>query len=528
MLLQRLQLSKAKHRSLAGHSNISKFIARLLPHYDFNDDAFFNADQASTNTVLARQRAFEQLSAQLSERAPLSIQHAQQAQTGVSDMQFVGRYRVPFPFAKKAQSALKMPSFLSAVEPHTFVDLDGNRHLDLTGSYGVNVLGHSFYTQVVERAASQVGSMTSALGYYSPDLLHNVNRLKAISGQEEVSFHMSGTEAVMQAVRLARYHTRKTHVVRFCGAYHGWWGDVQPGIGNPSKAFQTYTLADLSERSLKVIRTRKDIACVLVNPLQILHPNQNAPGDSSLVAQRLPRVVSVTAYSQWLKALRAACDAAQIPLIFDEVFVGFRLAIGGAQAYFGVKADMVTYGKTLGGGLPVGVLCGQHRWMRRYDPRHPANVCFARGTFNSHPVVMNAMAQFLAHLDKPETQALYAQQDAFWNGWAVRFNHAFEQCQVPLQVVNLQSIWSVCYTQPSRYHWMYQFYLRKHGVALPWVGTGRLIFSLDYTDVQMLQVLNAMLAAAQDMKQGGWWTCGLPSQKAIAKRLIWETLRALF
>ena len=113
--------------------------------------------------------------------------------------------------------------------------------------------------------------------------------LKEISGLDEVSFHMSGTEAVMQAVRLARYHTRRSHLVRFCGAYHGWWGDVQPGVGNPLPAHETYTLADMSEETLRVLRTRRNIACVLVNPLQALHPNASAPSDSALARQRPPR-----------------------------------------------------------------------------------------------------------------------------------------------------------------------------------------------------------------------------------------------
>ncbi len=82
----------------------------------------------------------------------------------------------------------------------------------------------------------------------------------------------------MQAVRLARYHTRRSHLVRFCGAYHGWWGDVQPGIGNPVPARETYTLSEMSEKALRVLRRRNDIACVLVNPLQALHPNVNAAG----------------------------------------------------------------------------------------------------------------------------------------------------------------------------------------------------------------------------------------------------------
>ena len=88
-------------------------------------------------------------------------------------------------------------------------------------------------------------------------------------------------------------------------------------------------------------------------------------------------------------------------LIFDEVFVGFRLAPGGAQEYFGVRADMVTYGKTLAGGLPVGVVCGRKDLMRRFRDDRPADICFARGTFNSHPYVMAAMDEFLSRLDEP-------------------------------------------------------------------------------------------------------------------------------
>ena len=245
------------------------------------------------------------------------------------------------------------------------------------------------------------------LGAYHPTVVYNVQRLREISGLDEVSFHMSGTEAVMQAVRLARYHTNRSHLVRFCGAYHGWWGDVQPGVGNPSPARDTYTLAEMSERTIRVLRHRRDIACVLVNPLQALHPNASAPADSSLVDSSRQAGFDRAAYADWLRRLRAVCDEREIVLIFDEVFVGFRLAPGGAKEYFGVQPDLITYGKTLGGGLPVGVLCGRSALMKRYRPDHPADICFARGTFNSHPYVMGAMTEFLQRLGSPEIRAQY-------------------------------------------------------------------------------------------------------------------------
>ena len=104
------------------------------------------------------------------------------------------------------------------------------------------MFGYDFYKECMDRGSERARELGPVLGAYHPVIADNVRRLREISGLDEVSFHMSGTEAVMQAVRLARYHTRRTHLVRFCGAYHGWWGDVQPGVGNPSPARETYTL----------------------------------------------------------------------------------------------------------------------------------------------------------------------------------------------------------------------------------------------------------------------------------------------
>src|SRR5438105_6869002 len=274
---------------------------------------------------------------------------------------------------------------------------------------------------------------------------------------------MSGTEAVMHAVRLARYHTRRSRLVRFCGAYHGWWGDVQPGVGNPVPSHETYTLNDMSEASLRVLRSRRDIACVLVNPVQIMHPNSAAPADSTLVDSTRQAHLDRAVYADWLKQLRVVCTERGIVLIFDEVFVGFRLAPGGAQEYFGVRADLVTYGKTLAGGLPVGVVCGARDLMRRFRDDRPADVCFARGTFNSHPYVMTAMDEFLSRLASPNFNAVYHGLDETWNGRAEALNARLATKDLPVRVSNLSSIWMVQYSAPSRYNWLLQYYLRAEG-----------------------------------------------------------------
>ena len=131
------------------------------------------------------------------------------------------------------------------------------------------------------------------------------------------------------------------------------------------------------------------------------------------------------AYAAWLKELRAVCSQNGIVLIVDDVFVSFRIAPGGTQEYFGVRADMVTYGKTLGGGLPVGVLCGRKELMKRYRDDRPLDVSFARGTFNAHPYVMAAMNEFLRHLDTAEARTMYAGLDALWNARADTLNLMF-------------------------------------------------------------------------------------------------------
>ena len=521
----RLALSRAKHRSLGGHSRLSRRVAALVPSYSYDDATFFRSDDASDEIAGRRRAEFERLSRLFRTKYQRTLQQTAEAARHISDLQFTEAYRVPFQFSRLARTSFPMGSFLSTSEGVKVTDLDGNVCYDLAGSYGVNLLGYDFYKACLARGAARVEELGPVLGSYPSLIADNVARLARISGKDEVSFHMSGTEAVMQAVRLARYHTGRSHLVRLCGAYHGWWGDVQPGVGNPSPADETYTLADMSEATLAVLRTRNDIACVLVNPSQALYPNHGAPADSTLIHSRPDAGVDRAAYARWLKELRTVCSARGIVLIFDEIFVGFRLALGGAQEYFGVDADIVTYGKTVGGGLPVGVVCGHHRYMKRFRDDRPADVCFARGTFNSHPYVMAAMNEFLRHLDTPGMQAIYRDLDGTWDRRTATLNQRLAAAGLPIHVTHLSSIWTVCYTQPSRYNWMFQYYLRAEGLALSWIGTGRLIFSLNYTEADFEAVADRFVAAAEAMRRGGWWEVGaLGTDRAIKRRILREML----
>jgi glutamate-1-semialdehyde 2,1-aminomutase len=523
---RRLDLSRAKHRSLAGHGRIAKRMAAWMPGYTYDEPRFFASDGAPAAVVAARKAGFAALAQSLAARSPRTLALTAAARQGISDLQFTSTYRVPFQFSPYASQHLPLGSFLEAACGPKLRDLDGNWYYDLTGSYGVNVFGYDFYKRCIAEGSRRVEALGPVLGAYHPCVAENVADLRRISGLDEVSFHMSGTEAVMQAVRLARYHTGRSHLVRFCGAYHGWWEDVQPGPGNPVQPHETYTLKDMDAISLQVLRERRDIACVLVNPLQALHPNVPAPGDSTLVDSSRRAHFDREGYARWLGALRDVCTARGIVLIFDEVFVGFRLAPGGAQEYFGVRADLVTYGKTLGGGLPVGVVCGRADLMKRYRPDRPADICFARGTFNAHPYVMGAMRVFLERLREPDVQRLYVDLDRIWDGRAARLNERLAGAGLPVRVANLSSIWTVCYTRPSRYNWMFQFYLRHVGLALSWVGSGRLIFSLDYREEDFDEVAARFVQAAEAMHgDGWWWSDPALTDRAIRRGILREVVR---
>jgi len=525
----RLRLSRAKHPSLRGHSKMSRLVAKLVPFYEYNEKQFFNSDGAPVEVAQQRQLGFARLKQHFDTKSPKSIAMTQELEPSISDVLFTNAYRVPFQYRNYVRNHLKLGTIATASAGTMIKDLDDNWSYDLSGSYGVNVFGYDFYKECLEHGYERVKELGPVLGPYHPVITENVAKLKAISGLDEVSFHMSGTEAVMQAVRLARYHTGRSHLVRFCGAYHGWWDGVQPGIGNERKADDVYTLKDMDDATLKVLRTRKNIACVLVNPLQALHPNANAHSDAMLINSERSAQYNREAYTSWLQKLRAVCNERNIVLIMDEVFMGFRLAYGGAQEYFNVKADMVTYGKTLGGGLPIGVVCGKHRLMKRFRDDRPTQISFARGTFNSHPYVMGAMNEFLRRIEQPAIRASYDGNDRRWNERVNTLNSRLAQNNLPVQIANMSSVWTILYTRPGRYNWMFQYYLRAQGLAISWVGSGRMIMSHNFSDDDYEIVMQRFMAAAQAMQADGWWWQDASlTNKAIKKQIFREMLATVF
>jgi glutamate-1-semialdehyde 2,1-aminomutase len=142
---------------------------------------------------------------------------------------------------------------------------------------------------------------------------------------------------------------------------------------------------------------------------------------------------------------------------------------------------------------------------------------------------MTAMDEFLRRLDQPEVRGLYDNLDATWNGRAAALNERLRAKNLPVQVANLSTIWTVFYTRPCRYNWMLQYYLRAEGLGLSWVGTGRLIFSLNYTEADFAAVADRFVAAAEAMERDGWWWADpKTTNKSIKRRLLRELLAHRF
>lgn len=524
---RRIRLSRAKHPSLTGHSRMAKAFAGLIPNYAYSEDRWLGIDGADTDIQAMRSSGFERLVNDLGAMSPDTLEATRKITPHISDIQLTKRYRIPFQFRNKSLDRLSVGNVWRESQGAWLTDLDGQRFIDVSGCYGVNLFGLDFYKDTIDQAVEHARPLGPFLGGYHPAITPVVDALIDISGMDEVSFHMSGTEAVMQAVRLARYHTGKQRLVRFCGAYHGWWDDVQPGPGNPMPPSRhTLTLREMHDRTLRYLRTANNIACVLVNPIQSMHPNRAAPTDSMLIDGLRSVHFDRAAYTAWLQELRKICNERGIVLIMDEVFLGFRLAMGGAQEYFGVQADLVTYGKTLGGGLPVGVLCGKSQFMKRFKENRPAEVCFARGTFNAHPYVITAMQAFLQQIRRPENQQRYVELDSTWDGRRSELNQQLAKNALPLRFEGMPTIWALVFTQPGRFHWLFQFYLRREGIVMSWVGTGRLIFNLGFSPQEFEEFCRRFIGAAKRFQEDGWWHLHVGQDAKRIRRQVFKEILA--
>lgn len=313
-------------------------------------------------------------------------------------------------------------------------DVDGNEYIDLIGSWGPLILGHC--CEAVEQAVTVAISKGLSFGAPTAAEVEIAQLVCRMTGLEMVRMVNSGTEAVMSALRLARGATGRGKIIKFAGCYHGHSDAmlVKAGSGalTGGAPDSAGVPADIAADTLTA--SYNDLASV--EALLLANPGQVAAVIVEPVAANMGVVPPQPGF---LQGLRQLCDRHGSLLIFDEVITGFRLAPGGAQEYFGVRADLVTYGKIIGGGMPVGAYGGSRKLMELVAPLGPV---YQAGTLSGNPVAMAAGLAQLRILSS--TPGIYA--DLERKGAALEAGLKQALAGMPAQVNRVGSLLTVFFT----------------------------------------------------------------------------------
>ncbi|CAM2068741.1 Amino acid adenylation domain-containing protein [Sulfidibacter corallicola] len=381
-------------------------------------------------------------------------------------------------------------------------DIDGNEYVDLTMGFGSLLFGN--HPEFVHRAVVEEMGRGTQVGPRSRLMAEVAERFVSLTGVERVAFTNSGTEAVMTAIRMLRTVTGRTRIALFEGAYHGHadttliggrmmsgephaW-PMAPGVPD-ALAEQAVVLPWNDDRALEYLRRHAgELAAVLVEPVQ----------------SRRPDVQPVA----FLRELRALTRAADTPLLLDEMITGFRTHPGGIQALWGVEADVVTYGKVIGGGLPIGVLAGKARYLDAADgglwaygdTSFPgAEKTYFAGTFCQHPHIMAAARAVLQHLqdEGPELQETLTRRT---RDLVARLNGVFAECGVAVEAVSFAS-WFLFRGEPDLE--LFHYHLNHLGV---FICEGRSCFvATSHSDADLDRVVAAVRETCRVMVAQGFW-----------------------
>ena len=294
------------------------------------------------------------------------------------------------------------PIFVEKAKGAYLFDEDGNRLIDYISSWGPMILGHA-QTAVIEAIQAQAEKGTS---YGIPTALETEIAelvVQAVPNIDKVRFVNSGTEACMSAVRLARGYTGKEKIIKFAGCYHGHSDAFLIQAGSGAVTFGAPNSPGVTQGTAKdtLLARYNDLASVE----ELFH--QHADSIAAIIIEPVAgNMGCILPQKGFLEGLRALCDQHQALLIFDEVMTGFRLALGGAQERLGIQADLVTFGKVIGGGLPVGAFAARAEIMKELAPEGPV---YQAGTLSGNPLAMRAGLTTLRLLQ--EDMELFARLD---------------------------------------------------------------------------------------------------------------------
>ncbi|MCI0467551.1 MAG: amino acid adenylation domain-containing protein [Beijerinckiaceae bacterium] len=382
-------------------------------------------------------------------------------------------------------------------------DVDGNIYIDLLNGFGPTAFGHA--PSFVREAIIEQVNRGFELGPQTPLAGEVAKLLCDLTGNERMTFCNTGSEAVMAAMRIARTVTGRNRIVYFAGDYHGQFdevlarGMVRDGVtrvfpiapGIPAESIANITILDYgTPESLAWIEEHvHELAAVLIEPVQ-----SRRPGFRPV---------------QFLKAVRELTEKAETAFILDEIVTGFRVHPGGVQALFGIRADLVTYGKVAGGGMPIGILAGKAAFMDALDggfwqygdDSYPAaGVTFFAGTFVRHPLTLAATAAVLKHL-KASGPGLQQQLSDHASRLADDINACFERHGVPSEIHNFGSIFFLKFPAECHYASLFYYLMREQGIH---IQEGFPCFlTTAHDDADIAKIIEAFDAASAQMMAAG-------------------------
>ena len=455
-------------------------------------------DRSASGLSPRQERHLAALVARLVSRTRRSKSETQRHRPHLADARSVAGFR-------RAWKELVYPLVVTRSLGARVWDVDGNEYVDMAMGFGIHMLGHS-PPFVVEALRAQLDA-SMAIGPQTPLAGEVAERLCAMTGMERAAFCNTGSEAVLAALRAARTVTGRSRIATFAGDYHGVFDEVlargievggrrrsvpvAPGI--PPHMVQDTLILDYGDpRSLDAIEEQAgELAAVLVEPVQSRHPDLQ------------PR--------DFLRALAERTRRADVPLVFDEMVTGFRIHPGGAQAWFGVRADIATYGKVVAGGMPIGVVAGRARyldaldggmWSYGDDSVPEAGVTWFAGTFVRHPLALAAAAAVLRHLEE-QGPGLQAELNARTSRFAARLNASFAQMGAPLRIEHFSSFFLLGFESHQDFSSLFYLHLRDQGIHI--TENRAAFFSTAHSEADFELVARAFEASARQLQEGGFF-----------------------
>ncbi len=444
-----------------------------------------------------QQAILQQIIARYVSRTAKSKQQAQEHRCYLADPRTVSGFT---PWLKE----MVYPIVTNRAQGSRLWDEDGNEYIDLTNGFGLNFFGWSpdFVTDALKAQLDkgiEIGPQTALAGKVA-------KMITEFTGMERVAFCNTGSEAVMAAFRIARTVSGRDRVVIFADSYHGTFDEVLVRGGANLKSFPAASglmpavfenilvLEYGSDTALATIREYADeIAAVIVEPIQSRHP------------QLQPR--------EFLQELRKITAASEIALIFDEVVNGFRVAPGGAQEFYGIRADIATYGKVVGGGLPIGILTGSSKYMDALDGGFwqfgddsipEVGVTFFAGTFVRHPLALAAVEAVLTKLKAggAELQVSLANKAKYLVNELT--NH-FKLVGAPINVEYCSSFFYLTFPPSEAYGSLLYYLLREKGIHI-WEFRPCFL-TLAHSDEDIEQILWAFKVCLAEVQSAGFLSC---------------------